>query len=190
MINIIYGLRDPRNDVYQYIGKSTVGTERALSHLAKSHSPRINEWVVALAEKGLCPIVDIIEEVDKIELLIEKEKYWINYYHNINPELLNVLSIDHPLQNIRDDEDDKSFTFLVKIMPNISAILRKERLYRNLTQRDMALRANLSYGSLHSFELGKSIGLGMVIKYINALSETAIISNSCNKRVKTHSIHR
>ena len=42
--NIIYGLRDPRNDVYQYIGKSTVGVKRPISHLTKSHSPKVKEW--------------------------------------------------------------------------------------------------------------------------------------------------
>ena len=45
MENIIYGLRDPRNDVYQYIGKSTVGSKRALEHLTLSHSDKVNEWV-------------------------------------------------------------------------------------------------------------------------------------------------
>jgi hypothetical protein len=43
MKNIIYGLKDPRNDVYCYIGKSTVGEKRALSHLTKSHSKKVQE---------------------------------------------------------------------------------------------------------------------------------------------------
>ena len=49
MINIIYGLRDPRNDVYQYIGKSSVGAKRAIQHLTKSHSESVNCWVDMLA---------------------------------------------------------------------------------------------------------------------------------------------
>ena len=49
--NIIYGLRDPRNDVYQYIGKSTVGKNRPLQHLCKSHSDFVNKWVEELASK-------------------------------------------------------------------------------------------------------------------------------------------
>ena len=60
MKNIIYGLRDPRNDVYQYIGKSTVGSKRALQHLIKSHSEKVNEWVANLNENWLYPLVDII----------------------------------------------------------------------------------------------------------------------------------
>ena len=64
MKNIIYGLRDPRNDVYQYIGKSTVGSKRALQHLIKSHSEKVNEWVANLNENWLYPLVDIIEEAE------------------------------------------------------------------------------------------------------------------------------
>ena len=63
MNNIVYGLKDPRNDVYMYIGKSTVGDSRALQHLTKSHSEKINEWVKELEDKWLYPIVEIISEM-------------------------------------------------------------------------------------------------------------------------------
>jgi len=65
MLNIIYGLRDPRNDVYNYIGKSTVGNSRPLEHLKRSHSKEVREWGIYLESKGLTMIIDIIEEVDK-----------------------------------------------------------------------------------------------------------------------------
>ena len=78
-MNIIYGLKDPRNDVYQYIGKSTVGNKRALQHLKKSHSSKVNEWVALLESKWLYPIVDILEEVEDVDELNEREKHWINY---------------------------------------------------------------------------------------------------------------
>ena len=61
MINIVYGLRDPRNDVYQYIGKSTVGEKRPLQHLTKSHSDTVNEWVKLLEDQWLYPQIDVIE---------------------------------------------------------------------------------------------------------------------------------
>jgi hypothetical protein len=109
MVNIIYGLRDPRNDVYQYIGKSSVGSKRAIQHLTKSHSDSVNSWVGMLANDWLYPIVDIIEEVEEIENLIEREKFWINYYHNINPNLLNIKSIEKPLKNVRTEEDEADF---------------------------------------------------------------------------------
>ena len=182
MINIIYGLRDPRNDVYQYIGKSTVGVSRPLQHLTCSHSPKVNEWVAFLEEKMLYPIVDIIEEVEKLELLAEREKYWVNYYYYINPNLLNAQLIDYPLQNIKTDDDEEAFIFLVKTMSNIPYILKKERMCRNLTQQELSKRANISLFTVAMIERGKSVGVSFIQKYLNGLDGTEIVSKTYGAR--------
>ena len=78
------------------------------------------------------------EEVEKVEDLIEREKFWINYYHSINPNLLNIQSIEEPLKNVRTEEDEANFNYLVRIIYDIPNILKKERLYRNLTQSKLA----------------------------------------------------
>ena len=87
--NLIYGLRDPRNDVYKYIGKTTVGNGRPLSHLVKSHNQFVNEWVAELSKLGIAPYVDIIEKDILLEQLAEKEKYYITYYSDLYGELFN-----------------------------------------------------------------------------------------------------
>lgn len=87
--NLIYGLRDPRNDVYKYIGKTTVGNSRPLSHLLKSHNQLVNDWVEELSKLGISPYVDIIERDISLELLSGKEKYYITYFSNLYGELFN-----------------------------------------------------------------------------------------------------
>jgi len=87
--NLIYGLRDPRNDVYKYIGKTTVGNDRPLSHLVKSHNTFVNDWVDELSKLGSAPYVDIIERDIPLEQLAEKEKYYITYYSDLYGELFN-----------------------------------------------------------------------------------------------------
>jgi hypothetical protein len=87
--NLIYGLRDPRNDVYKYIGKTTVGHDRPLSHLIKSHNTFVNEWVDELSKLGSAPYVDIIERDIPLEQLAEKEKYYITYFSDLYGELFN-----------------------------------------------------------------------------------------------------
>jgi DNA-binding XRE family transcriptional regulator len=87
--NLIYALRDPRNDVYRYIGKTTVGNGRPLSHLVKSHNTLVNEWVDELSKLGITPYVDIIEKDILLEKLAEKEKYYITYYSDLYCELFN-----------------------------------------------------------------------------------------------------
>lgn len=88
-INLIYGLRDPRNDVYKYIGKTTVGNGRPLSHLVKSHNQFVNEWVYELSKLGTSPYVDIIEKDISLEELAKKEKYYITYFSDLYGELFN-----------------------------------------------------------------------------------------------------
>jgi hypothetical protein len=87
--NLIYGLRDPRNDVYKYIGKTTVGNGRPLKHLIKSHNNLVNEWVDELSKMGSSPYVDIIERDVPLEELAEKEKYYITYYSDLYGDLFN-----------------------------------------------------------------------------------------------------
>ena len=87
--NLIYGLRDPRNDVYKYIGKTTIGHERPLKHLTRSHNQFVNQWVEELSKLGSSPYVDIIERDIPLEELAEKEKYYITYFSDLYGELFN-----------------------------------------------------------------------------------------------------
>ena len=182
--NLIYGLRDPRNDVYQYIGKTTVGKKRPLQHLIKSHSSKVNKWVEGLRENWLYPIVDVIEEVDNIDDLIDREKYWINYHYNINPQLLNILSIEKGLQNIRSDEDKKEFNDLYLLITKIPSILRNERLYRNLSQNEMASILGISRSTLSLAENGRNVSFDIIQKYVIELKGIDIISRGRGERSK------
>jgi hypothetical protein len=87
--NMIYGLRDPRNDVYRYIGKTTVGKGRPLSHLNRSHNKSVNMWVSELNELLMEPYVDIIESDIPLNDLAERERYYITYYSDLCGSLLN-----------------------------------------------------------------------------------------------------
>ena len=182
MTNIIYGLRDPRNDVYQYIGKSTVGSKRALQHLTLSHSDKVNEWVNTLKENWQYPIVDIIEEVENIEDLPEREKHWINYYYNINPSLLNIQLIETPLQNIRTEEDENKFNFLSIVIQDAPKILKKERLCRNLTQNELAKEMGVNRSTVGCCENGENVRLKTIQDYIRTLKGIDIIRKSYNER--------
>lgn len=188
-MNIIYGLRDPRNDVYQYIGKSTVGTNRPLSHLTKSHSKRVNDWVKSLEENWLYPIIDIIEEVEDLDNLIEREKYWISYYLDINPELLNIQSTKNEIQNLRSEEDETNFKLLIDISFNLHKILRKERLYRKISQEEMAKKIGVNRSTLSFLENGGNVGLDIIKKYIVTLKGIDILTKNAKQRINKQKIN-
>ena len=50
MKNIIYGLADTRNDLVYYVGKTTTNIKRPLSHLTKSHSEDVNNWIKSVRD--------------------------------------------------------------------------------------------------------------------------------------------
>ena len=188
MENIIYGLRDPRNDVYQYIGKSTVGSKRALSHLSQSHSEKVNDWVKTLNENWLYPIVDLIEEVECIDDLPERERFWINHYYNINPNLLNIQSIDTSLNKVRSDEDEEEFNEMVRLVSKIPTILQKERLYRNFTQDQMAKEMGVTRSTISCAENGKNVNFEVIRKYVRTLKGIDILTKSLGERPKRKNI--
>jgi DNA-binding XRE family transcriptional regulator len=177
MINIIYGLRDPRNDLYCYIGKSSVGNKRALSHLTKSHSSKVNEWIKELNNNWLYPLIDIIEEVDSLDDLMEREKYWIRYYYNLNPNLLNICLIPKNINNIRTKEDDEKFDYLCRIIIDIPNILKKERLARKMTQDKVAKLIGINRSTIVTIENNGCSHLRSIIQYITALKKNDIKTN-------------
>lgn len=184
MENIIYGLRDPRNDVYQYIGKSTVGSKRALEHLTLSHSDKVNEWIKDLNENWLYPSVDLIEEVESIDDLPEREKFWINYYHGINPNLLNIKLIDNSLNKTRSDEDEENFNTIVRLISAIPTILKNERIYRNISQEQMAEKMGISRSTISLAERGENVNFTTITKYVRTLKGIDLLTKNLNKRTK------
>lgn len=183
MINIIYGLRDPRNDLYYYIGKSTIGINRPLEYLTKSHSNNVNEWVKMLEEQWLYPQIDIIEEVEILDNLSEREKYWINYYYDLNPELLNKLLITKQIIETRTSDDEEKFEFLSREIYNIQKILRSERIYRKLTQEKLAKLIGINRSTIVSIENGCG-SLRNIQKYILTLKGFDIKTKINSERVR------
>lgn len=170
MKNIIYGLKDPRNDVYQYIGKSTVGNTRALSHLTESHNKGVNEWIATLNADWLYPIVEILEEVEDINELRVREKYYIEYYHNINPNLLNIQLVNsNTLTTMRAEEEEAEFNQLFSLLHKLPTILKNERTYRKLTQNEMADKVGVSRSTLSLCERGHNVNIDSIKQYLRTL---------------------
>jgi len=184
MKNIIYGLKDPRNDVYQYIGKSTVGNIRALSHLTESHSERVKEWINSLNDSWLYPIVEVIEEVEDINELPEREKHYIDYYYNINPNLLNIHLIDKNINNTRTEEDEKDFNDLNSLLFKLPKILKNERVYRKLTQQEMAEKIGVNRGTVSMCENGGNVSIDTIKKYLLTLKGIDLLTKQQSQRVR------
>jgi DNA-binding XRE family transcriptional regulator len=176
--NLIYGLKDPRNDVYYYIGKTTIGKERPLNHLIRSHNKNISDWVNKLECLGLVPIIDIIEKDLSLDFLAEREKFWIEYYYQLNKDLFNVQLLSKNINKIRTQEDDDKFNYLVNLIFDIGNTLRNERICRRITQHELAKKANLSRSTISLCESGGNITVDAIKKYLAALKELNILTKN------------
>lgn len=89
----IYTLSDPRTAEIRYVGKTV---ETLGKRLSKHCSCLVNQkeqnhrvfWIRSLLQKGLKPVITLIEEVSS-DIWEEREKYWIKYYKDLGLNLVN-----------------------------------------------------------------------------------------------------
>jgi DNA-binding XRE family transcriptional regulator len=150
--NLIYGLVDPRNDVVYYVGKTTVGMSRPISHLNYSHNKYVRKWVDELRLLELSPIIMIIEDNLPLQFLSSREIYWISEYYQINTNLFNIdLEKDAILKydfNVSEQEID----VLIKLLSNLPKLIKSVRHYSNQTQQEISDLVNINRSTLIQME--------------------------------------
>lgn len=87
MLTSIYCLIDPEDGGVRYIGKSTDPERRFKDHLRISKQTHTYCWIKSLREKGLTPIMKIIEICGEDWKI--RERYWISYYKSLSVNLTN-----------------------------------------------------------------------------------------------------
>lgn len=164
--NFIYCLLDPRDDKVCYVGKTSVGVKRPLMHLTKSHSDKVNDWVSKIRSLKLEPKISIIEYTSH-QQLENKERFWINHFKRINPDLLNIQI--YTTNRIYEKEDQEEFDLLVKCFNDVARILKEKRLACNLSQKELSDRAGISRSTLSLLERSVSGTLASAQKVLESL---------------------
>ena len=184
MTNIIYALVDPRNELIYYVGKSSVGERKPLTHLFQSHSDAVNEWIAEMGEHWFYPEIVVIEKVEDLNDLPDRERYWIDHYSQMNPEILNVNSVnkDHINYDIISKEEMETFQIISSSIGNIENILKKQRVARNLSQEDIAHHMGISRSTVSLFERGENVNIDILKKYNLSLRVFDIKSKIVNKQ--------
>lgn len=151
---LIYSLRCPFTNEIHYIGKSTQGMIRPLSHLSNSHSQKVKEWVDNLKEIGHSPAVKVIEYVSLDDDIDDRERYWIQREINkgsilLNSCLVTPLLIESKLDELLGDgENMESF--------KIGNFIKERRKRLKLTQEEFAERAGVALTVIRKLEQGKT----------------------------------
>lgn len=89
----IYALSDPISKEIRYIGKSSIGLERAKSHTLPSTLKKGNThcctWIKSLISLGLKPIIEEVEVHQNHDDLIQAEIFYISYFRSLGFNLTN-----------------------------------------------------------------------------------------------------
>lgn len=109
----IYTLRSPISNEIRYIGKSNQPRKRLYSHIKECNnterkSHKIN-WIKSLLEKGVSPIIEIIDEVPSDEWEFW-EKYWISQFITWGFNLTNISPGGYNNNYKRSDETRKKMS--------------------------------------------------------------------------------
>lgn len=169
---LIYGLYCPFTDNIHYVGKSSSYMTRPASHLTKSHSEKIQEWVEHLKLLGYKPVVKILEECSSSNL-DERELYWIDKCKKDGAYLLNV-------------SHNSTSSILMGLPVNDGILLKKlgdsikrVRKEQGITQDELSKAANIGRNTLFLMESGNG---GVAIKYI--MKVLALLNLELNVQTK------
>lgn len=161
---LIYGLYCPFINEPHYVGKSTTSMVRPLSHLNKSHSDKINEWVKQLKFLGYKPIIKILEECN-INEIDEKEVFWIKNFTDNGYYLLNK---SH--NNVDDILNKKEYKFDDGDILIIANKIKEKRKELNYTQEKISNLCEINRTTYVEIEKGsKNITYGNLKKVLNVL---------------------
>jgi len=150
---LIYTLHCPFTDEVHYVGKTTQGMTRPLSHLSNSHSEKIRDWVRDLRVLGSAPLVKVIDNISSVEDLDYKERYWIQYYINkgnllLNTNIITPLTISKDMDKLLGGED-----FSIQ---RISEFIKRKRKSLRYTQEEFSIKCGVALTVIRKIEQGKS----------------------------------
>lgn len=151
---LIYSLRCPVTKEVHYVGKTTTGMLRPLSHLTDSHSEKVRKWVSNLKELGYRPVINVLEYVAENCDLDERERYWISYCHSTGCLLLNSILVTPLLVS-----PDYDMVFGEGDIPVISTkkivlFIKERRKRAKLTQPEFAAKCGIGLRVLRKIEHG------------------------------------
>lgn len=176
--NIIYGLVCPFTEQIRYVGQSTVGLYRPLTHLRKSHSTKVNEWVNELKEIGFEPKIILLEECENEQLLNDKERFWIYKILKEKGMLLNVSFVTAAMLFANHTMPEANNGDLV----NIRTFIKKSRRELKLTQEKLAKKAKVGLRFIRDLEQGKmTVRLDKVMDCLNELDGQIVVRKIAHK---------
>ncbi len=108
---LIYGLCEPDTGALRYVGMTSRTLEwRVNAHMRPSQLCEQTHkacWLRSLVEKGLGPDFFVIEEHSSIQLAMEAERFWIQYFRGLGCDLANLTDGGEGMWGFKFSEESK-----------------------------------------------------------------------------------
>lgn len=149
---LIYALKCPFTNDIHYIGKSTSGMLRPSTHLTKSHSLKIQEWVNELNILGQKPNIEVLMYVNEKENIDDCESFLIKKHIKKGVYLLNsnLIKPIHILPKLNESDPQG--------VKGIGLFIKKRRKEVGLTQQELSEKVGVSITLIRGLEQGQQKG--------------------------------
>lgn len=179
---IIYCLYDPDKKYPVYVGKTKNGIKRPWEHIeGKSHSAKVNEWVLKLKEIGEKPVIVVLDSTEGDDkILSAKEEFWIQ----------KLLSDGYPLLNMT--YVTAGYFFMVKNYDDndplkyIRTFIYNKRKQLKLTQVELAQKAGVGIRFVRELEQGKknTFQIDKIQTVLNLFGGVLTINNVASDKIE------
>ena len=88
----VYALLEPITHAVRYVGCSQTPFKRLSTHISSALTVKnrdLGEWLQSCNDRGTCPGLLILEEVDDFRLAGEREQFWVRKYESDGANILN-----------------------------------------------------------------------------------------------------
>lgn len=183
--NLIYVLKDPRNDLGVYVGKTTIGVERPVRHVHYSHNEHVRKWVEELRKLQLSPKVEILEKDILLNDLSNKELFWISQFSAINENLFNIALMKNSKSILFFELNTEILENMDRFINDIPHFFKSVRWSYKLTQSQLCDYLNITRSTLTLIENGHSLKTSLLQKVIKlAIAFSKNESITINKKQK------
>lgn len=172
----IYTLSDPITNLVKYVGKSDNPKRRYLDHIKNVDlkNKRFNNkktcWIKSIKQKGLLPILSIIDEVP----ISEWQKYEINYiklYKSLGANLVNgtlggdgVVCTDEVRKKMSDSQKISIKTYSVESKERMRKLGRERVFTKERNEKISASKKNKKISEKQKIDISKKLSWRKVIQ--------------------------
>lgn len=180
----IYTLECPVTAQVRYIGKTNNLSKRLSAHCKDKVKSHKSSWIKSLNNKGLKPVVTVLDQTEDEQECYKLEQYWIAQFRAWGFDLTNLTNGGEGFSG-KDVSGEKNFNS--KISESIARLIISDIKKQELTLTEICIKYDVGLGTVGNIKYGhswSSITGGPVVTERYKQKETGIKNRAQSLRDK------